>query len=167
MVAVETVSQKWRLEVETLEASHAKEVKELKAKYEKRIMAYKDGMDQANEGWHAVELELTREREGHLATLTDYRKCHDRYDEVALRGRCDHQAGDGGSSSLTPSRPTLRLLHTESESSARTAELLAEVNEKTNQVEELQGEVEALRGRNRELQQLVSLPESPGAVKLD
>jgi hypothetical protein len=52
----------------------------------------------------AVELELTREREAHLATLTDYRKCHE------------------------------RLLHTESESSARIAELLAEVNERTNQV---------------------------------
>jgi hypothetical protein len=78
VAAVESVSHKWRAEVEQLEAAHAREVKDLKAKYEKRLAAYKQSMDQANEGWQAVELELTREREGHLATLTDYRKCHDR-----------------------------------------------------------------------------------------
>jgi len=78
VAAVETVSQKWRTEVETLEAFHNKELKEVKGKYEKRIQALKLSVDQANEGWQEVEMELTKEREGHLATLTDYRKCHER-----------------------------------------------------------------------------------------
>lgn len=78
MAAIESVSEKWRTEIANLESAHAKEIKELKAKYEKRMQGYKHGMEEANEGWQAVEIELTREREGHLQTVTDYRKCHER-----------------------------------------------------------------------------------------
>lgn len=94
MAAVETVSQKWRSEVENLEAMHAKELREMRTKYERRLAAYIRSLDQSNEAWQSVELELTKEREGHLATLTDYRKCHDRY---ATQG--------AGSGSPRPVRP--------------------------------------------------------------
>jgi hypothetical protein len=47
------VSDRWRAEVESLEASHAREMKELRAKYEKRLGGYKAAVDQANEGWQA------------------------------------------------------------------------------------------------------------------
>ena len=119
--AIETINAKWRNEIEDLENRNCKTKKALMEKYEKRLSAFKVAIDQANLNAHNIETDLNTERDNHLATLSDFRKCHE------------------------------RLLQSESESAARIADLLAETNEKTNAIEELQQEIELLKEKSNEL----------------
>ena len=98
--AIETVSEKWQCEIESLQQEHARELENCKIKFDQKLSAYRAAANSASFEQENVDQELEKERENHLDTLASLREA------------------------------TEKLKQGESESSNRIAELLAELNEK-------------------------------------
>lgn len=77
VAAIESVNEKWRSEIDTLQKQHEAQLAELRQRMEKQIHAYKSAAAEASQEHAVAEGELTHEREGYLETLTKYRECRE------------------------------------------------------------------------------------------
>ncbi|CAM9980312.1 unnamed protein product, partial [Choristocarpus tenellus] len=76
VAAIETVNSKWRAELECVQEKHDHQIEDVRRVFGERIQAYKSAAASASEEWSSSEYELTKEREGHVATLRELRSCH-------------------------------------------------------------------------------------------
>merc|ERR1719440_1192539 len=104
---MEAVNERWSAELEATRADAAEESRRLRARFEQQLEAYKASASSASGECASFEEELTREREGHLATLAELKEAR------------------------------AKLHAAEREAAERVGELLSEVDEKANQIEEM------------------------------
>jgi len=76
--AIETVSEKWQCEIESLQQEHCRELESAKIKFEQKLAAYKSAANSREFEQENVDHELLKERENHLETLKMYTTVSDK-----------------------------------------------------------------------------------------
>lgn len=112
VAAIESVNDKWRVELAALRETHAQKEASMRRESDRVAAAYKAAASSAEQEWATADFELSKEREGHLETLRELKKAH------------------------------AQLRQQDSETSDRIAELLAELKERDDRNEALGHELQ-------------------------